>query len=191
MVNNFNNKISYEKDVQPHLTEIFDMVSSGKKNIDIQKKFGINNSTFYRWNKDNEEFRTILKEGKEYYVESLSNAAESTIMKAIKGYTFTDKVIKESDKNGMEVIQKTYKKAGDSKLAFDFLKSTKPEIYDVSKNKLNDVSIRLAEQKIVNESKSDDIVQEIAKTVMEFKNDNENDEEEIDPEDFEDDEDEE
>lgn len=169
MVVKYNNNISYQVDVQPYLMEIFEMVSNGKKNTDIQRKYGINNSTFYRWLKEKEDFRNTIDEAREYYNESILDVSLSTVIKSIKGYTYTNKIIKNSDKNGLEVTEKRIRKEPDSKVALEYLKSINPERYDKIRYDLAQASIKYTEQKTINESKGDDIIQQLTENMLKMQ----------------------
>lgn len=184
MVLKYNNNISYTNDVQPYLLDIFEMVSNGKSNLDIQRKYGISNSTFYRWLKEKEDLKNTIDEAKEYYNQSILDASLSTVIKSIKGYNYTNKIIKNSDKNGLEVIEKKIKKEPDSKIALEYLKSINPEKYDKIRYDMAQASIKYTEQKTINESKGDDIIQQLTENMLKMQEaKNEEDDEYIDFED--------
>jgi len=98
------------------LTVVEYMKRQGCTDKSVYKKLKISYNTFYRWLKESDEFNEAYKRGKDNSDDFMCLTAESSLMKLIAGYTYTQETTKlipgAPDKNGNskpQIREKTIK----------------------------------------------------------------------------------
>lgn len=91
----------YETRIKPHLEEIRKLMGEGVSKKQIAKRYGISESTFYKYQREIEEVKTIAASGREPAVLELEESAFKSAMGHCVTVTKGMKcVIKDYDENG-------------------------------------------------------------------------------------------
>lgn len=70
----------YETRIKPHLEEIRKLMGEGVSKKQIAKRYGISESTLYKYQREIEEVKTVVSQGREIAVEQLEDSAFKSAM---------------------------------------------------------------------------------------------------------------
>ncbi len=108
----------YETKIKPHLKEISELLAQGIPKAQIAGKFGISESTFYKYQREIESFKKTAATGRERSVKAL----EAKAFDAAMGYCV--QVTK-----GMKVMQKEYDANGKLKSVKETVEPYEETVY--------------------------------------------------------------
>lgn len=108
----------YETQIEPHLKEIRELLAQGIPKAQIAHKFGISESTFYKYQREIESFQETAKTGRERSVKRL----EGTAFNAAMGYYV-------NVKKGMKVMRKEYDENGKLKCVNETVEPYEETVY--------------------------------------------------------------
>ena len=89
----------YDSDVEPRFAEITEWLQAGATDREIADNLGINKSTMCEYKKRYKEFNELIKNGRKKAI----LAIKAALYKRATGFTYTEKTITESTKNGTTV----------------------------------------------------------------------------------------
>lgn len=95
----------YESDVKPRFQEIKEWLKIGATDKEVAENLGINKATLCEYKKRFPEFNELIKSARKIPVQDIKAA----LFKRAIGFTYTEKKVIESEKNGRTV--ETYTKA--------------------------------------------------------------------------------
>lgn len=91
----------YERKIKPYLDEICKLMGEGISKAQIAAQFGISESTLYKYQRENDEFKKAAIEGRKIAVKELENSAfKSAIGHCVTVTKGMKCIIKEYDENG-------------------------------------------------------------------------------------------
>ena len=95
----------YESNVKPRFEEIKEWLKAGATDKEIAENLGVNQKVFCKYKNDFAELNDLIKNGRKKVVVEIKAA----LFKRATGFTYTEKKVTESEKNGRTV--ETYTKA--------------------------------------------------------------------------------
>lgn len=99
-------KSKYDTDIKPRLNEVKEWAENGASDKDIYENLGIGKNTFYKYKKDNDEFRDTIKKGRLKPIKEIKNA----LYRRAVGFQYTEKKVIE-DNAGYKRTEVTTKAA--------------------------------------------------------------------------------
>lgn len=93
----------YENDVKPRFEEIKEWLKIGATDKEIAENLGINKATICEYKKKYPEFNELIKEGRKAPVQAIKAA----LFKRAVGFTYVEKSVVDSEKNGLTVTKTT------------------------------------------------------------------------------------
>lgn len=93
----------YENDVKPRFAEIKEWLKIGATDKEIAENLGINKATICEYKKKYPEFNELIKESRKAPVQAIKAA----LFKRAVGFTYVEKSVVNSEKNGLTVTTTT------------------------------------------------------------------------------------
>lgn len=93
----------YESDVKPRFEEIKEWLKIGATDKEIAENLGINKATICEYKKKYPEFNELIKEGRKAPVQAIKAA----LFKRAIGFTYVERSVVDSEKNGLTVTETT------------------------------------------------------------------------------------
>ncbi len=93
----------YENDVKPRFEEIKEWLKIGATDKEIAENLGINKATICEYKKKYPEFNELIKESRKAPVQAIKAA----LFKRAVGFTYVEKSVVNSEKNGLTVTTTT------------------------------------------------------------------------------------
>lgn len=89
----------YESNVKPRFEEIKEWLKAGATDKEIAENLGVNQKVFCKYKNDFAELNELIKNGRKKVVVEIKAA----LYKRATGFTYTEKKVTESEKNGRTV----------------------------------------------------------------------------------------
>lgn len=89
----------YETDVKPRFAEITEWLNAGATDKEIAENLGLNKSTFCEYKKQFKELNELIKNGRRKAIQAIKAA----LFKRATGFTYEERTVTDSEKNGLTV----------------------------------------------------------------------------------------